>query len=602
MSAVETPRQGPSVLAVPAGGSDDGAAPRRRRGGRPGWLNGWTAAVAALLLGAFLLRIWGVRHGLPYAYNADENAHFVPRAIGLFGHDWNPGYFVNPPGFTYLLHALFAVWYGGREGVSSTFAADPTEVWVLSRALVAVLGTLGVWLLYLFGARLFDRRTGLLAAGLLAVAFLPVFYSHLALNDVPTLVPICLALWAAAGVLRHGRRRDYLLAGVGLGLAAATKYTGGIVLVPLLLAAAAQAAPGARGAVVRGLALAGVAALAAFLAANPYALLDFEAFREGLSHQSDASADTVGKLGLTHDNGYTYYLGAFGWGLGWVPLAAAAAGVVLLWRRDRPALAFLLLAPVAFVLFMGSQERYFGRWLLPVFPFVAVLAAAGAMALVDLVSARRPHLRPAILALAVVALGAQGLTYSLHSGLVLSRADTRNLAREWLVQNVPVGTKIVVEPGVVPDSWAQYPGNPSPVTRNGNRWIKYPTSRSRIDPRTGELLPRPGIVVNLEDFERVLRPELVPLFERQGYCWVVVGSTQRGRAEVEPDVVPGAIAYYRELERRGTVAFEASPFAAGRDPVEFSFDWTFNYYPLAYHRPGPIMTVFKLTGGRCAET
>ena len=28
-----------------------------------------------------------------------------------------------------------------------------------------------------------------------------------------------------------------------------------------------------------------------------------------------------------------------------------------------------------FVLFMGTQERYFGRWLLPVFPILCLLAA-----------------------------------------------------------------------------------------------------------------------------------------------------------------------------------------------------------------------------------
>ena len=46
----------------------------------------WGLAVGALLVFAFGLRIWGVDHGLPYAYNADENAHFVTRAIGMFGH------------------------------------------------------------------------------------------------------------------------------------------------------------------------------------------------------------------------------------------------------------------------------------------------------------------------------------------------------------------------------------------------------------------------------------------------------------------------------------------------------------------------------------
>src|SRR3954453_10863086 len=154
----------------------------------------WGTAGGVLLAFAFLLRIWGNGHGLPYAYNADENAHFVTRAIGLFGHDWNPNYYVNPPAYTYLVHILLGAWYGGRAGVSNAFATDPTGIWLLSRVLAAVLGTIAVWLLYLAGSRLLDRRVGLLAAGILAVAFLPVFYSKLALNDVPTLAGLCVAL------------------------------------------------------------------------------------------------------------------------------------------------------------------------------------------------------------------------------------------------------------------------------------------------------------------------------------------------------------------------------------------------------------------------
>ena len=84
--------------------------------------------------------------------------------------------------------------------------------------IAALLGTVALWLLYATGARLFGRGVGLLAAAIEAVAFLPVFYAHLALNDVPTLAPLTLSLLGSAGVLRKGRRLDYLLAGVGLGL------------------------------------------------------------------------------------------------------------------------------------------------------------------------------------------------------------------------------------------------------------------------------------------------------------------------------------------------------------------------------------------------
>jgi 4-amino-4-deoxy-L-arabinose transferase-like glycosyltransferase len=209
MSIAEHPRRGADrepapVLSSPLPGLRGGDGRLR-----------WGLAIGAVLLLALGLRLWGVDHGLPYAYNADENAHFVTRAIGIFGHDWNPNYYVNPPAYTYLVHLALGVAYGGRAGVSSAFATDPTGVWILGRVLAGLLGTLATWLLYLAGSRLVDRRVGLLAAGLMTVAFLPVFYSKLALNDVPTTAGVCLALWGAAGVLRFGRTRDYVFAGIG---------------------------------------------------------------------------------------------------------------------------------------------------------------------------------------------------------------------------------------------------------------------------------------------------------------------------------------------------------------------------------------------------
>ncbi len=605
MSTVESPpRDGDPPQSPPAEGgltaflTGDGLslrAPSRER-------LVWGCAVAGLLVLAFVLRIWGNGHGLPYAYNADENAHFVTRAIGLFGHDWDPNYYINPPAYTYLVHLVLGVWYGGRAGVSDAFAADPTQIWIIARTIAALLGTIAVWLLYLAGTRLVDRRVGLLAAGIFTVAFLPVFYSKLALNDVPTLAGVCLALWGAAGILRDGRMRDYVLAGLGLGLACATKYTGGIVLLPILAAAIAQfMAVGGRAGALRGIAIVAAMALVSFFVANPYSVLDFDSFWEGLTHQSDASGDAAGKLGLTQDSGYAYYLWSFGWGLGWMPLLFAVGGAVRLFIDERRLFWMLVPPIIVFVLFMGSQERYFGRWLMPVFPFVCVLAAYGAIELADRLGRISPALRPTIVAAAVVLLCGQGLVYSLHSGLVLSREDTRNIARDWMVKHVPASppAKIVVEP-VVPDQWAQDIGRPSSLTKNGNRWNKYPISR-RIDPATGEPVPGAAGIVNIEDFERILRPEFIDDFEEKSYCWVVVGSTQRGRAEVEPEAVPQALAYYKELERRSDVAYQVSPYSKGKGPVAFNFDWTFNYYPLAYNRPGPSVTIYRLKGGGCAE-
>ena len=545
----------------------------------------WLLGAAGVIAGALALRLWGIGHGLPYVYNADENAHFVPRAVGMFGHSYNPNYFVNPPADTYLLHAVFELRWGGREALGDALAADRTSVFELARVVVALLGTAAVALLLWAGRGLVGAAAGLVAGALLAVAFLPVHYSHLALNDVPTVAGVCLTLVGVAGIHRHGRLRDYALAGAALGLACATKYTAGILLVTVL--AAGLLAPGMRW---RGLALAGVLAAAAFLLANPYALLDPDAFREGISRQSEASGDGGGKLGLATDSGVLYYLGTATWGLGWLPALAALGGAAGLVLRDRRLAAVLVPAPLLFLAFMGTQDRFFARWLLPVYPLLCLLAGWATVAAAVWLAARlkrRPALVTGVLGLLLCL---QGLVFSVHNGIALSRPDTRELAREWMVANVPIRSKVVVEP-FLPAAWAADAQSVREGTGNGFRWNKWPTTRAPDWMGGG--------VIRFEDYERTTRPELLGAYARGGYCWVVAGSTQYGRAYAEPEEVPLALAYYAALEREAELVYAVRPTDGESARLPFSYDFSFNAYPLDYERMGPEVKIYRLSGGDC---
>ncbi len=331
----------------------------------------------------------------------------------------------------------------------------------------------------------------LLAAAIEAVAFLPVFYAHLALNDVPTLAPLTLSLLGTAGVLRKGRARDYLLAGVGLGLACASKYTAGIVLVPFAAAVAArylQAQPDAGRRALGGIALAGLAALGAFLIANPYAILDYSKLPLRTGPPVDAVRRSPGQARRAQKTGgWPTTCGRSPGGSGWVPALAALGGAVSVWRRER-ALGWLLVpAPLLYLAFMGLQGRYFGRWLLPIFPILCLLAALFAVEILRAVAraleqgkhnprvggspAGRSPLTYGLATLLVLALLAQGLIYSVHSGLVLARADTRNLTRDWMLAHIPAGAPIVVEP-VAPDAW-------------GTRWNEVPVADRSPIPNRG---------------------------------------------------------------------------------------------------------------------
>ena len=576
---------------VPPPGNAGEPLPRRRVDAIP-------VALGALLIVTLALRLWGIKQGLPYSYNVDETYHFVPKAITFFGHTLNPSYFLNPPAYSYVLTIVFELWFGSRDAVMRLYTSNPTEVYVVARVVASVLGTVAVWLTYLTGKRLFSREVGLIAAAIFGLAFLPIFYSHLALNDVPTLAPVALALYGVAGVLRRGLLRDYVIAGIGIGLAAASKYTGGGVVVCLLVAAGCDAAGSEHRNTTRRLMAGLAAAMAAFLIANPYALLDFSSFLQGVKQQ--ASQTDAAKLGSSPVGGIDYYLWSFTWGIGWAPSVAAVIGAILLAVRRQWRTWLVLIPPsIAFIIFMGEQQRYFGRWLMPTFPIVAILAGYAAVELIRYLS--RSRAIPVMLVAAAVAvlLLAQSVTAVIHNDQVLSRPDTRNTARAWMVKHIPIGAKIVVEP-MVPANWIEDIHGSLSATANGLRWRTFSTGYTNIDTSYHALPPGVHRLVAPDQYESTLRPHLLHLYVANGFCWVIVGSLQAGRASVMPKV-PEAIAYYAALAKYGKLMFHLSPYSPGASAVAFNFDWSIDYYPRQYELPGPEISVYKLHGEKCTS-
>ncbi len=422
---------------------------------------------------------------------------------------------------------------------------------------------------------------------------------------MPALLPLAVSVYGSAGVLVHGRRRDYAIAAAGLGLAAATKYTAGIAVLPLAAAIVGRAVsvPADRRRVLGGAGLAAALAVAVFIAANPHAVLSFDEFWDDLRRQQDA-ASGFGKLGLSYDSGIVYYLWTFTWGLGWIPLAAAALGAVVALRRDAWRGLMLVPWPVVFTLYMGLQDRFFGRWLLPAFPALALLAAVGGVWLVDRL--RAPGTRRA--RAGGREHGARGpgarLLGSRGSG-ALARRHPQHRARlddgERARRLEGGGRADRPRRMVHGRGRARRAGG---VRAGGRRALRPAVDQVRDRAhhlRPGQAgWPRPAPVRERGELRAHARgPSLVGSYERGGYCWVVVGSTQYGRALVDPQEVPEAIAYYRQLARRGRLVFRSSPYGSGDGPVEFNFDWSFDYYPRAYERPGPSVAVYRLHGGRC---
>jgi hypothetical protein len=547
------------------------AAPRRDRSPAI-WLG-------LILLAAAALRLWSIDHGLPYSYNLDERAHFVPHAVAMTGGDLNPGYFINPPLLTYLLAGYLSVLHLG--GIEDWFAHDPTAVFVAARVVSVAFGVATVAATYAAGRAWFGRTAGLVAAALIAVAFLPVFYSRLALNDGPGMLPCALALWCSAVVLKTGSPKALLAGGAAVGAAASFKYSNGAVVIALVAAAFLSPELTIRQA-FKYLVFAGLISLAFVIVTNPYLFADWGVFTHDLDRQRKfASGPPL--LGQPERNGWWYYVRSSEWALGILPaLLAFAGGVTLLIKRKRREAIVLGSLIVLYYLYMGSQSRFYARWMLPLYPALAILAAYA------LIQIRQKAVFGVLVALMLL----PSAYTTVRNALVLGREDTRTITRDWLVANVPPGTRVVFEP-IAPTEWYGVTPGGGPKADPARQWERWTRSPALIA-ELGRDFRGARYPANFQNYERTLEPELIDVYRREHACWVVTGSTQYGRARAESYRVPEALEYYRALRRQAAVAFKVSPVRGGDRLPRYQVDKAFNYVEGAYHRPGPEMIVYKL--------
>ena len=186
------------------------------------------------MLAALGLRLWSLDTGLPHAVDPEESS-LVNRALRILNTgDWNPRVFDYPTLVLYLQAVVVLIRFmAGASGAewASLAGFDVAAAYGAGRTVTAIVGAATVWLAYRLGREVGTERVGLFAAALLALFPLHVRESHFMTPDVPLTALTTLAVYLAV----RGEHLQPWWAGLAAGLAAAARYSGGLVLAAVLM-------------------------------------------------------------------------------------------------------------------------------------------------------------------------------------------------------------------------------------------------------------------------------------------------------------------------------------------------------------------------------
>lgn len=423
--------------------------------GREAWrgiARRWAPGIllAGVLAVAFGLRLWGISSGLPQSYVADEY-DFVHAVLRMMkGGDLNPHSWYHPSLQPYLALATYTVVFllevpRGRWSHVHQVTEEDMLYW--GRFTGVVAGTASVLVTYFLARRLFGKRVALLAAALMAVFPAAVQHSQYNKPDPVLALMTTISVLVILAYLERGGAAMALGAGAAIGLTLAAKYNGIVVIVPFLLAVAFRhgrrllARPDlyvGMGGVVLG-----------FVIGCPYFLSEFNLF---LDHVADdiytyAYAGRAGAEGVDNWAGHATYTRKYGAGL-FASLAAVAGLAIVLYRLDAM-LAVFVSFPILYFGYYSTQKINYRPNLLPLYPFLAILAAYAFFELLRWAADRAPRARTLAVRVAaaavLVAMLAPPLRTAVLYNVEVTRRDTGNEAREWIASNFPPGTHFAVE-------------------------------------------------------------------------------------------------------------------------------------------------------------
>jgi len=408
----------------------------------------WLIFLIVLL--AFILRFWGCWYGLPGLFVGDEKS-LVGGALKMI-YQQNIFPFLEPDIFRLLYYPTLIPWiyliffvpytifiyltgnFASVAELRDFFIVNPSMFFLIARIINVFFATGIVWLIYLITKKIFSKRAGLISALLYAVSFLPIHQGHFSKHWNFGAFFGLLVIYFALPILKNPKTKNYVLAGLFTGLAFFTDYIfalyGSIaVLIHILFT---KLSLKQRLSDKRLWSLILISLLVSGLAILVYPQ-EFERIALGEDSTATSAKSLIGFLDVSGQILKTlFYLSTF-------IFIPSLIGYFFLFFKNKKLFSLLLfiplISPFLYYFFLHFEPRYVLFFL----PILAIVAGFGLDQLIKFLKIESNT----IISLIVLIVIFLPLKNAIVFDKMLTQDDTRNLAKEWLENNISAESKII---------------------------------------------------------------------------------------------------------------------------------------------------------------
>ncbi len=410
-----------------------------------------------ILATAFVLRFVGIFYGYPLILAGDETPTLLASLKMIGTHSLRaatPGYYYPALlSYIYLPFLVIFLGFGRLFGLFSDIKAMQEAVFFnlgifipVVRFVSVFLGTLSVYLSYKITRLLFnDKKTGLLAAFFVTISYFNVSNAHFAQTWTAQTFFILLALYFAIKFYKKDNpgAKDYIFGGLIVGVAFGINFVGILSYFWFVLAHFLRNKKDGfvkifiknKSFWLMNLFLLLTMILVYYL--NPYGLNNY------LSRIMYPSADAAVGIGNSSYKPFSFSFLKVLWFYikntviqEPVFFALALAGSVFLWLRNKIIFYFLVLWAILYYLMISPLTGAMGRYILPVVPLMAIITAG-------FIQARfSGFLNKKIVWICLIIISIYSIYFSILFDIRMLKQDTRVLARNWILENIPSGSII----------------------------------------------------------------------------------------------------------------------------------------------------------------